>query len=187
MSANRSGDTGEGTRTGDTGENTTVGGTGTTGAGTGAGATGGTATTGGGIGAASTPAGAAQGGGQHVEGSQVMAATHLGAPAADTGQQQPQTPASAGHALKVMVDGHVHAGQPVPRGMTISLDRAEYAWALRNNIGAPGNKDDVGKPVDAQGNIITDTTQAAGVGAKIEDDDLARLEAAASAHFNVKQ
>lgn len=77
---------------------------------------------------------------------------NLGAPGATGGTGQ--TPASAGYPLRVLVDGHTHAGQPVKKGQTIALDAAEYRWAVTNKIGEAGNADEVGLDVDEAGNAI---------------------------------
>jgi hypothetical protein len=70
-----------------------------------------------------------------------------------------QTAQSVGYPLRVLADNHTHAGRQIKRGETIALDAAEYRWAIANQIGEPGKRDDVGKPVDDSGNVITEETK----------------------------
>ncbi len=64
------------------------------------------------------------------------------------------------YALKVTVDGHEHAGQPVKNGATIMLDAADYRWALENSVGVKGNEADAGKEVDSEGKVTAEPTLA---------------------------
>jgi hypothetical protein len=68
-----------------------------------------------------------------------------------------QTAQSVGYPLRVTVHGHTHAGRQIRYGETIALDAAEYRWAIQNNIGEPGQRDNVGKSVDDSGNVIEQT------------------------------